>query len=344
MNSPRAQLMRIVNGFQLSQAVHVAATLGVADLLVDGPQASEDLAAKTGADPQSLHRLLRALAAAGVFHEHHDHRFSLTPIGEGLRSDSPEPVGPWAALIGRPNYWNAWSNLLQSVRKGQTAFRDVHGMGPWELRQRDPEEGAAFDAAMAALTAQVVRTIVESYDFSRCAAIVDVGGGSGALLAGILRANPACRGTLLDLPHVVSGAPQVLAAAGVADRCEIVAGNFFQSQPHGGDLYLMKSVLHDWTDADALTILQTCRAAITPHAKLLLIEQLLAGPNEGLVSKMSDVNMLVVSGGRERTLVEFDDLLARAGFRTGSVTPTSCALSIIECTPATDGLEFRAKT
>lgn len=328
-----SDLMRLVNGFQLSQAIYVAATLGIADLLADGPRASDDLASKTATDAGALYRLLRTLAAAGVFHENDEKRFTLMPLGECLKSDAPVPVGPWAALVGRPNYWQAWGSLLHSVTTGESAFRHVHGVTAWEYRSQNPEEGRAFDTAMAGLSRQVSKAIAAAYDFGVFGSVVDVGGGRGTILAAILDVYPSLHGILFDQPHVVADAGPVLRAAGVANRCDITGGNFFETVPGGGDAYILKAILHDWNDAEAAQILQVCRAAIPAAGKLLLVEQVIAAPNEGLIGKMSDLNMLVAPNGRERTADEFAELLAPAGFRLTSVIPTASALSIIEGVP-----------
>jgi O-methyltransferase domain/Dimerisation domain len=331
--SHASDLMRLVNGFQISQAIHAAAVLGIADLLADGPQASDDLAAKTKTQPAVLYRLLRALAAAGVFHEESGKRFSLTPMGACLKSDAPVPVGPWAAHMGRPYYWSAWGDLLHSVRTGETAFRHVHGASVWDYRVEHPDDGCVFDAAMRGLSGQVAKAIADAYDFGAFARVVDVGGGTGTLLAAILAANPGLRGVLFDQPQVVAGAAAVLGAAGVAGRCEIKSGDFFAAVPDGGDAYLLKAILHDWTDAEAARILRICRAAVPARGKLLVVEQVIAPPNEGPVGKLSDLNMLAITGGRERTAEEFAALLESGGFHIGPVHPTSSALSIIEAVP-----------
>jgi len=328
-----SDLMHVVNGFQLSQAIHVAATLKIADLLADGPRGSDDLAVKTETDAGALYRLLRTLAAAGVFREESEKRFSLTPLGEGLRSDAPAPVAPWAALIGRANYWQAWGDLLHSVKTGQNAFRHVHGERVWDYRKRHPEEGRMFNAAMTGLSRQVSDAVIGAYDFGSFGMVVDVGGGCGALLASILSKNPQPRGILFDQPHIVADAATVLREAGVAERCEIRSGNFFEKVPEDGDAYLLKAILHDWNDEDALKILRVCRAAIPSSGKLILVEQVLAPPNEGLAGKLSDLNMLVVPDGRERTAEEFYRLLDLAGFRLTSQTQTASAVSIIEAVP-----------
>jgi hypothetical protein len=327
-----AALRRLTNGFQVSQAIYVAVTLGIPDLLRDGPRTSADLAAATESDPGALHRLLRALASVDVLHED-DAGFSLTAMGECLRSDAAQPVAGWAALIGRPYFWNAWGALLDSVRTGENAMRHVTGVGPWEYRAERPEEGAIFDRAMTDLSRRFTRALLAAYDFSRFSTVVDVGGGQGALLAAILAANDALRGILFDLPGVVGPAEGVLAAAGVADRCTVVGGDFFEAVPEGGDAYVMRSILHDWEDPEAIGILRSIRAVIPEDGSLLVLERELGGPNVNPEAKFSDLNMLVMPGGRERTVDEFAALYERAGFELAGTTPTAAGMSVIEGRP-----------
>ncbi len=331
--NPSIELTRLVNGYQVSQALHVVATLGIADLLRDGPRTSDDLAAAADAHPRTLYRVLRALAAVGVFREAEGRSFSLTTMGEGLRSDARDPVGPWAAFIGRPYYWQAWAHLLHSVRTGENAFRHLHGADVWEYRAQHAEEGAIFDRAMTGLSQGVAGAVVSAYDFSRFGRVVDVGGGQGALLVAILAAHPGMRGVLLDQPHVVTRAGEVLRAAGVGNRCEVVGGSFFDAVPEGGDAYLLKAILHDWDDAASIAILKACRRAMRPEAKLLVLERVVAPANEGPDAKFGDLNMLVAPGGQERTGDEFAVLFAAADFRLTAVAPTGTRLSVIEAVP-----------
>ncbi len=328
--SPSATLRRLANGFQVSQAIYVAATLGIADELRAGPRSSADLAEATESHPGALHRLLRALASVDVLYEGADGRFSLTELGECLRSDAPQPVGGWAALVGRPYFWAAWGALLHSVRTGENAMTHLSGADPWDYRAERPEESAIFDRAMTDLSRRTNAAVLEAHDFSRYGTVIDVGGGQGALLAAILAAHPAVRGILFDRPHVVEPAGGVLAAAGVADRCTIVAGDFFEAVPEGGDAYVLRAVLHDWEDPEALAILLSCRRAIPEDGALLVVERELGGPNENSEAKFSDLNMLVLPGGRERTVEDFAALFAGAGFELSGTTRTATAMSVIE--------------
>ncbi len=331
---PAAELARLVNGYRISQAIYVAATLGIADLLAGGPRTSDELAAETDADPRSLYRLLRALASVGVFREEDGRRFALTELGDGLRSDAPEGIAGWAAFIGRPSIWQAWGELLHSVRTGENAFRHVHRTDVWTYRAQRPEESAVFDRAMMALTNSANRALLDAYDFGRFGVVVDVGGGNGTLLAGLLAADPAMHGVLFDQPHVVASAEVVLGEADVADRCSIIGGSFFDGVPEGGDAYLLKAIIHDWEDEESIAILRSCQAAVPAGGMLLVIERVIDRPNEDPVTKFTDLNMLVAPGGQERTLDEFGRLFVAAGFRLVGATPTAAGLNVIEGTPA----------
>jgi hypothetical protein len=331
--TPGATLGRLIVGFQVSQAIHVAATLGIADLLADGPRTSDELATATDSHAGSLYRLLRALASVGVFRENEGKRFALTPTGELLRSDVPGSLQGWAAFVGRPYFREAWSDLEHSIRTGENAFEHVHGTDVWSYRADRPDESAIFDRAMESLTGASNRALLDAYDFGRFATLVDVGGGNGALLAALLGQFPAMRGVLVDQPHVVADAATVLERAGVTDRCRIVGGSFFDEVPDGGDAYVLKSIIHDHEDEQAVAILGICKRAMSAEAALLLIERIIGPPNEDPRTKFSDLNMLVAPAGRERTLEEWDALLTRSGFQLGSATPSASGLAVIEAAP-----------
>jgi hypothetical protein len=331
---PSAVLRRLIDGYQVSQAIHVATTLGIADLLAGGARQTGDMAAETQTDPHALYRLLRALAAVGVLEERDGRRFALTAVGECLRSDAAEPVGGWAAFVGRRSHWHAWGELQHCVQTGEEAFRYAHGMDAWEYRAQHPEEAAAFDRAMTDLTRRSQRFIMDAYDFARFTTVVDVGGGRGALLAILLAAHPHMSGVLFDLPHVIASLDAVSPDPDVAARCRTMAGSFFEGVPAGGDAYVLRAVLHDWDDAHAVAILRTCRAAMGDDATLLIIERDLGPPNELPGPKFSDVNMLVGQGGQERTIDEYAELMHRAGLPIIASTPGPFDLHIIEGGPA----------
>jgi hypothetical protein len=330
---PAAELAEVVNGYQVSRAVHVAAALAIPDLLAEGALTSDELADATDTHAPSLYRLLRALASAGVLHEIEGHRFELTAVGGCLRSDVSGSLADWAVFVGRPYHWQAWGDLLDSVRTGENAFQRLHGTDAWTYRAQRPEESVIFDRAMATRFRQASAALLEAYDFGRYRTIVDVGGGNGALLAALLGAHPGLEGVLFDQPHVVSSAPELLEREGISRRCRVVAGDFFASVPEGGDAYLLRNVIHDWNDHDASRILATVRRSLPPAGTLLLVERIVAPPNEGRDTNFLDLLMLVILGGRERTADEFDRLLASSGFRMRRQVPAG-AQFVIEGEPA----------
>ena len=279
MNADRSAeqmlLRRMMTGYWLARALHVIAELGVADLLRDGPRTSAELAVACGAHEPTLYRVLRALASEGVFAQLENRRFGLTPLAQLLRSDDPSSMRALARLYGADGQYTAWADLLESVRSGQPAFPRRFGMSAWEHRSSRPDLDAVFNEAMAKMTQEVAHAVVSAYDFSGTTKIIDVGGGHGSLLASILRAYPEMTGVLLDLPRVIEGARPILEAAGVADRCQTIGQDFFESIPEGGETYLLAQVLHDWNDERCGVILQNCRHAMYPGGRLLVIEQVL---------------------------------------------------------------------
>jgi hypothetical protein len=327
------EIRRLVDGYQVSQAIHVAATLGIADALAEGARASDEIAQATGTHAPTLYRLLRALASVGVLRELDHQRFELTPLGEYLRSDVPGSIADWAAFIGRPYHWQAWGALLHSVKTGEGAFRHVQGTDVWTYRSTHPDESAIFDQAMTSLSRRSNAAVLAAYDFGRFQTLTDVGGGNGAFLAAVLAAHPNLRGVLFDQPHVVSGAHAVLEAVGVTNRCRVIGGSFFESVPDGGDGYVLRAVIHDWDDDDSIQILKVVRGAIADHGTLLLIERIIAPPNGGRNAKFSDLNMLVGPGGRERTGEEYAELFQQSGFALRHITDAGM-YSVIEAAVA----------
>jgi O-methyltransferase/methyltransferase family protein len=330
---PTQRISQLVNGYQVSQAVHVAARLELSDLLADGPRSVEDLAEATSTHAPTLARLLRALESIGIYQRDDAGRYANTELSEPLRRDVPGSIAGWAAFIGRPHYWHAWAGLIDSVRSGENAFAAVHGMPVWEYRKDRPEEQAAFDRAMNARSGVVARGVADSYDFGRFETVLDVGGGTGTLLAEILSRHPGVRGVIFDQPGVVAAAGEVLGPAGVADRCETVGGDFFESVPPGADAYLLKAIIHDWMDPESVAILSRCREAIPDDGVLLLVEQILGEGSDAARTAFSDLNMLVGPGGRERTVDEYRALLAAGGFTLTRVVDTGTAVYVIEATP-----------
>jgi hypothetical protein len=329
-----ADLRRMIVGYRLSQALHVAAKLGIADLLAEGPRRAEDLAGVTGSHPSSLYRVLRLLASEGVFEELEEGQFTLTPLAEPLRSDAPNSLRARAIFDGEEWNWHPWGNLLHSTKTGGSAFDHTYGMAVFDYLKETPEAATSFDSLMAAQTRPWALSVADAYDFADIGTLVDVGGGYGALLAAILTAHPHLKGVLVELPHVVAGARPKLEEAGLAGRCQTVAGDFFQSVPDGGDAYILKHVLHDWDDDRCVSILGNCRRAISNEDRLLVIEILIAPGNEPGYGKYLDLNMLVLTKGRERTEEQYRTLFEAAGFTLSRVVATRSELSIIEGRPA----------
>ena len=317
------ELRRLISGQHVSQAVCVAAELGIADLLAAGGRTSEELADATRTNADALYRLLRALASIGILREEEGRLFSLAKLGEPLRSDAPDSVAAIAVHVGRPYIRQAWSALIESVRTGENAFRRVHGTSIWEYRASRPEDNAIFDRYIAATTRLGTQALLDAYDFGRFESIVDVGGGTGSFLAALRARYPSLRGIVFDQAHVVTGLD-------LGDGVEAVAGSFFDSVPEGGDAYVLKWILHDWEDERAAAILQTVRRS---GGTVLVIERLVGPPNEGHQAKFADLNMLVVPGGRERTLDEYQVLLETAGYRLVGATPSTAGLFILEGEP-----------
>jgi SAM-dependent methyltransferase len=323
----------MATAYYVSQAVYVAAKLGIADQLSDGPRHHDDLAKATRTHGPSLNRVLRLLASAGVLSEEADGRFALTPIGQCLRSGVPGSMRAATLLFGGRTQ-QTWSELLYSVQTGEPAFPRLWGADSFSFMEQHPEEAAIFDDAMADWTAQAAAAISAAYDLSSFRTLVDVGGGNGALLAGILAANPTLRGVLFDRPHVAQRAHARIDEAGLADRCSVGGGDFFADVPHGGDAYLLKHVIHDWNDERAVEILRSCHRAMLPHARLLLFEGVYPSridqSDASRGAAANDVNMLVCTGGRERSEPEFRALYEAAGFTLTRIVPTRARASVIE--------------
>ncbi|MEU4287879.1 methyltransferase [Kribbella sp. NPDC026596] len=328
------ELHRLVTGYQVSQAVHVAATLGLSDLLADGPKSVAELADATGADARSLTRLMYAMAAVGLYVGDGDERFANTELGDAFRTDAPNSVAGWARLVGRPYHWQTYASLEHSIRTGENAFAAVHGESVWDYLAKHPAEQKVFDEAMTALSQAVADEVVNAYDFGQFGTVVDVGGGRGMLLAAVLSRYPSVNGVLFDRPDVVAGAHELLSSIGVWQRCRGVGGSFFDSVPDGGDAYLLKAVIHDWPDAESVEILRTCRRSMPAHGRLLLVEQLLDESPDPVRTALSDLTMLVVAGGQERTTDEYRSLLAAAGFDLIRTVPTGSDVFVLEAAPA----------
>ena len=330
--SPLA-LLEMISSSWMSQAIYVAARLGIADLLAEGPKKSDELARSVGAHADSLYRLMRGLTTLGLCAERGDGVFELTPLGSCLRAGVDGSVRSWALHWGG-SLWPIWGTLLHSVRTGKGARTLVTRKGGFDSLAQNPEAVRVFNEAMAEISRLMAEGVVRGYDFSGIGRIVDVGSGHGELLVAILRANPVMRGVLFDLPHVLEDARKRIEAAGVAERCETVPGDFFESVPSGADAYLLKSILHDWDDEHSLVILKNCHRAMAGQGKLLVVERVLPErmqpSSEHRWMAASDLNMMVALAGRERKEAEFRALFGSAGFKLTRIVPAEAHYSVIE--------------
>jgi hypothetical protein len=330
---PPVAMLQMLTGYWVSQALYAAAKLGIADLIASGTTSAQVLAEQTGANESSLHRLLRALASVGVFTETNPGSFALTPLAELLRTGTPRSMHALALMYNEEQY-RTWGDLMYSVRTGEPAFEQVYGMPVFQYFETHPEVDATFNAAMTGLSAQTTDALLAAYDFSPFSTIADIGGGHGNILTAILRHHPSASAILFDQPHVVATADLALAAAGIADRCQTVGGDFFTGPlPAGADAYLLSQILHDWDDEHCLTILRQLRQAIPNNSKLLILELVLKPGDAPDFGKWLDLHMLVMNTGRERTAAGYDTLLRPAGFTVARVIPTNAGPAIIEAVP-----------
>jgi len=321
----------MVIGKWLSQAIATVADMGVPDRLAKGARRCSDLAREAGVSDDGLYRLLRALASVGVFTESAGRRFTLTPVGHLLRSDHPESLAGFARFVGHDCTWRPWGRLDYSVRTGLPAFDQVFGESMFGHFAKDAAAAAVFDAAMTSISSSQARAVAAAYDFKGIGTLMDVAGGHGTLLATVLQRHRGMQGVLFDLPHVARGAAATFARAGVANRVRIESGDFFEALPSGADAIMMKYIMHDWDDASATRILQSCHRALGPRGKVLIVDTVIPPGNVPHYGKLLDLNMLVLtSRGRERTKPEFAKLLKGAGFRMSRIVPTKSPLSVVE--------------
>ena len=332
INPQPPALFQMATGYWLSQAIYVAAKLGLADLLKDGPKSCSALAAATGADRQSLFRLMRALSSAGVFAQVQDDSFALSNAAESLQSDVPGSLRTLVMTLGEIHY-QAWGDLLHSIQTGSPAFNNVFGTGLFEYLQRDAEDADTFNGGMTDVSSMLAYAVLMAYDFSRIPSIVDIGGGQGKLLRSIIKLNPGITGILFDLEPAIEIAKQHLRSDACSGRCSAVAGNFFESVPEGAQAYILCGVIHDWDDEHCVRILNNCRRAMARNGRLLLVEMVVPEPGANCFSKLLDLNMLVMTGGRERTKSEFCALFKAAGYKLTRIVPTMAPQSVIEAIP-----------
>ena len=335
MSGPSAEdvlkLRGITTQYFTSRALYAAAVLDIADQLAGGAKSVDELAVIAGAHAPSLYRILRVLAAAGVFIEEDDRRFANTPLSALLRNGVPGSLRDFVLLFGDETSWRSWEGILHAVRTGEAPFEHLYGEKFFDYVQGHPETAAMFDRAMASASSTTNAAVVEACDFTGLGTVVDVAGGTGSALCSILDATPDLRGIVFDLPHVGERARAFIATRGLADRCEFVGGSFFETVPPGAGAYFMKHILHDWGDAECAKILAACRNAMSADARLLVCERIVPQGNEPSSAKLIDLHMMMTNhGGKERTEREYRELFAAAGFELRRVIPTNTPWSVIE--------------
>jgi len=327
---PPLAMLQLISGFWISRCIYIAAKLGIADLVKNEPKTAAELATACGAHASSLFRVLRALASVGIFTQDDKDRFGITPLSETLRADVPGSLRAFAMTELGEEHYPAWGNLLHSVGTGEIAFDHTFGMDIWKYFAGHPDNAKIFNDAMSGMTAQANEALHAAYDFAGINTLVDIGGGHGGLLTSILRRNPQMHGILFDSPLVIDGARESVQRSDVAQRCELVGGNFFESVPSGGDAHILKWIIHDWDDEKSLVILRNSHRALGENGKLILVEAVVPPGSELHFSKFMDLNMLVMTGGHERTEEEFRRLYEASGFRLNRIVPTESPFSVIE--------------
>jgi hypothetical protein len=331
-NSQPPPLFQMATGYWLSQAVYVAAKLGVADLLKNGPKSCKSLAAAMGVDHQALSRLMRALSSVGVFAHAQGNHFSLAPIGQSLQSNVPGSLRHAVITIGEIHY-QAWGSLLHSVQTGSSAFNHVFGPGLFDYLHSNTESAATFNHGMTDLSSMLAYAVLMAYDFSAITSIVDVGGGQGGFLKKILEFHTEMAGTVFDLPSTIETTQEYMNGATCGGRCISLGGDFFKDVPAGADAYILCGVIHDWADDHSLQILKNCHRAMAKKGRVLLVETVVPDTDANCFSKLLDLNMLVMTGGRERTKAEFCALFDASGYKLTRIIPTIAPQSVIEAIP-----------
>jgi ubiquinone/menaquinone biosynthesis C-methylase UbiE len=326
-------LSQMIGDAALSQAISSVAELGIADQIEAGsPQPVEHLAKATGTNERSLYRILRYMASHGIFRETGNRHFDHTPLSAALRGDAQNSFRAAGRMFYRMK--NAWAGLHDSMLTGKPGFEAAYGRPMFDYIGADPELPAIFDAGMTSFHGYETPAMLDAYDFSGIKTLADVGGGNGSLLSAVLHRYPRMKGILFDLDHVVARTKEKLLADGLSDRCSIVEGSFFESVPKGADAYLLRHIIHDWTDEQSVQILKNCRKVVPPDGRVLLVEFAVPRGNERSLAKAADMIMLVFTGGLERTEEEYSSLFQQSGFRLSGVTPTASAVAVVEGRPA----------
>ena len=321
-------ITQMIFGFVPAKAIHIAANLNLADLIAtEGPMTASQLAQKTGSHEESLYRVLRALCSNGIFEENAQGKIALTPMAECLQEDHPESMKAMAISAGGL-FYKSYTELPYSVQTGKAGFEKALGMGPFDYLTKNPEEGKTFDRAMTNFHGGETQPMIDHYNFSTFDTVVDIGGGNGDVLSSVLTQNPGIKGVLFDMPAVVERAKANIANNGLTARCQLHGGNFFESVP-SGDAYILRHIIHDWNDQDATAILNNCRKAMNPGAKVLVVEAVIPKGNEPHPFKWLDITMLMI-GGKERTSDQFEQVFSKAGLRITRIIPITPAISIVE--------------
>lgn len=326
---PPAQMLQFVMGSWVSQAVGAAARLDIAEHVAAGAKTAEAVASRSGANADAVHRLMRALASIGVF-AMSGNEFTLTPVGETLRSGVPGSMRELAIALTDSAHWLSWGQFPKAVKEGRKMTVEALGVEAWDYYAKHPEDAEHFSRAMTAISGMAVDPVLASYDFSGMSTVIDVGGAHGAFVSGVVQKYPDAKGVLVDLPHVVAGTRESLAANGLASRIEVKAGDFFQEVPSGVDVYLLKHILHDWNDEKCVTILKNVRKAMKPTSKVLVVEFALPEDATPAPAQFMDLNMLVLLDGRERTKDQYASLFAKAGLTLSRFIQTPSPLGIAE--------------
>lgn len=326
-------IAQMASGYWLSQALFVAAKLGIADCIGAEGKSADELATETGSHAPSLFRLLRALASVGVFAEDSHGRFQLTPLAQPLREDAPGSKRAMILMTGGEQY-RAWGELFHSVQTGKTGFEHVYGQPLFNYLSERPEQAKLLDAAMVSIHGPETAAMLDAYDFSDIETLADLGGGNGSVLSAVLEKHLEMRGILCDLPGVAERTRKRIAVSGLADRLQVMGGSFFDSVPPGADAYFLRHILHDWYDEECLKILRSIHFASPPQARLLVVESIIPPGNEPCFGKLLDLAMLVIPGGKERTEGEYRELFRQGGFTLQRIIPTAAEVSILEAVKA----------
>ena len=327
---PQVALLEMISGMWVAKSIGVVAALGIADIMDDGYNDIKEVAKKAKCNPDALYRVLRALSTVGIFSESPEKKFALTPVGMCLRKDHPQSMRSMAMFQTEIN-WKNWAELRYSVETGNCAAEKALGMKPFDYLAKNPKDAEVFDNAMVNISKMEVETILAAFDFSRFKTIADIGGGYGFFLSSILSVNPSSDGILFDMPHVIEDAKLFLKKNEMEKRIKTFSGSFFETIPEGADAYVMKHIIHDWSDAESNKILKNIHKVMKSSARLIVIEPVIPNPNVADFSKFLDLEMLVVTTGKERTREEFEQLFHDAGFKLLNICPTASMANVIEC-------------